>query len=202
MERTCGDSSLLVVAHTLGYACTLCAPTFGSGQEVCFCPSRPDPGRNAREQDGIRTGRNGTHLGTWMGPKHCKTKHMANLDGTTSNPGWDLDGPRIGPRRGSGWHSLRDSNRLLGLSDTSPPPRIERFSANPFVRIDSRESGRFALRIAGTSKTQSGMARVRLADLNGPKWTFSGQNGPQASRDQNGPFWSILVSRMLKSSSE
>ena len=29
------------------------------------------------------------------------------------------------------------------------------------------------------------------------------QNGPlQAKMDQNGPFWSILVSRMLKSSSE
>ena len=75
----------------------------GSGQEVCFCPSRPDPVRNAREQDGARTGRDGPHLGTWMGPKHCKTKHMANLDGTTSDSGWDLDGPRIGPRRGSGW---------------------------------------------------------------------------------------------------
>ena len=71
----------------------------GSGQEVCFCPSRPDPGRNAREQDGTRTGRDGPHLGTWMGPKHCKAKHMANLDGTTSDPGWDLDGPGIGPRR-------------------------------------------------------------------------------------------------------
>ena len=76
----------------------------GSGQEVCFCPSRPDPVRNAREQDGTRTGRDGPHLGTWMSPKHCKTKHMANLDGTTSDPGWDLDGPRIGPGRGSGWH--------------------------------------------------------------------------------------------------
>ena len=71
----------------------------GSDQEVCFCPSRPDPVRNAREQDGTRTGRDGPHLGTWMGPKHCKTKHMANLDGTTSDPGWDLDGPRIGPGR-------------------------------------------------------------------------------------------------------
>ena len=39
----------------------------------------------------------------------------------------------------------------------------------------------------------SGVARVRLADLNGPKWTSLGQNGP---------FWSILVSRMLKSGSE
>ena len=91
----------------------------GSGQEVCFCPSRPDPVRNAREQDGTGTGRDGPHLGTWIGPKHCnlKTKHMANLDGTTSDSGWDLDGPRIGPRRGSGWHPPRDSNRLLGLSE-------------------------------------------------------------------------------------
>ena len=30
----------------------------------------------------------------------------------------------------------------------------------------------------------SGMARVRLAELNGPKWTSSGQNGPK---------WTILV---------
>ena len=30
----------------------------------------------------------------------------------------------------------------------------------------------------------SGMARVQLADLNGPKWTSSGQNGPK---------WTILV---------
>ena len=78
-----------------------------------FCPSRPDPGRNAREQDGTRTGRDGPHLGTWMGPKHCKTEHMANLDGTTSDSGWDLDGPRIGV-----WMAPpRDSNRLLGLSE-------------------------------------------------------------------------------------
>ena len=34
------------------------------------------------------------------------------------------------------------------------------------------------------------MARVR-ADLNRPKWTSLGK------MDQNGPFWSILVSRML-----
>ena len=40
-----------------------------------------------------------------------------------------------------------------------------------FLRINSRESLGF-----------SGMAGVRLADLNGPKWTISGQNGP---------FWSI-----------
>ena len=64
---------------------------FGSGREVCYGPSRPDPGRNAREQDGTRTGRDGPHLGTWMGPKCWKTKHMANLDGTPSDPGWDLD---------------------------------------------------------------------------------------------------------------
>ena len=58
-------------------------------------------------KDGTRTGRDGPHLGTWTGPKHCKTKHRANLDGTASDPGWDLDGPRIGPRRGSGWHPQR-----------------------------------------------------------------------------------------------
>ena len=61
-------------------------PPFGSGQEVCFSPSRPDPGRNAREQDGTRTGRDGPHLKTWMGPKHGKTKHMTNLDGIPSDP--------------------------------------------------------------------------------------------------------------------
>ena len=87
-----------------------------SGQEVCFGPSRPDPGRNARDQDGTRTGRDGPHFGTWMGPKHCKTKHMANLDGTTWDPGWDLDGPRIGPGEGLDG-TPRDSNRLLGLAD-------------------------------------------------------------------------------------
>ena len=75
-----------------------------SGQEVCFGPSRPEPGRDARDQDGTRTGRDGPHLETWMGPKHCKTKHMANLDGTIWDPGWDQDGRRIGRRRGSGWH--------------------------------------------------------------------------------------------------
>ena len=78
-----------------------------SGQEVCFGPPRTDPGRNARKQDKTRVGRDGPHLGTWMGPKRCKTKHMANLDGTPSDPGWDLDGPRIGPRLGSGWHAQR-----------------------------------------------------------------------------------------------
>ena len=53
------------------------------------------------------------------------------------------------------------------------------------------------IKIAKTvMKATSGMARARLADLNGPKWTF------QAEMNQNRPFWSILVSRMLKSSSE
>ena len=63
-----------------------------NGQEVCFGPSRPDPGRNARDQDGTRTGRDGPHLGAWMGPKHCKTKHMVNLDGTPSDSGQAQDG--------------------------------------------------------------------------------------------------------------
>ena len=67
--------------------------TVGKGQEVCFGLSRPDAGRNAQEQDGTRTGRNGPHLGTWMGSKCCKTKHMVNLDGTPSDLGWDLDRP-------------------------------------------------------------------------------------------------------------
>ena len=69
--------------------------------------TRPDPGRNTREQDGTRTGRDGPHLATWMGLKRCKTKHMAKLDGTPSEQGWDLDWPRIGPRRGSGWYPQR-----------------------------------------------------------------------------------------------
>ena len=57
----------------------------GSGQEVG--PSRPDPGSNSWDQDGrTRTGRNGPHLGTWTGPKRCKTKHMAKLNGTPFGP--------------------------------------------------------------------------------------------------------------------
>ena len=50
-----------------------------------------------------------------MGPKCCETKRMANLDGTPSDPGWDLDGPRMGPGEGLD-RTPRDSNRLLGLS--------------------------------------------------------------------------------------
>ena len=111
------------------------ASLFGSGQEVCFCPSRPDPGRNAREQDGTRTGRDGPHLGTWMGPKHCKTKRMANLDGTTSDPGWDLDPPRRGPRRGSGWHppeTVTDFQAFLSsFSCGNPCPNPCRNIKNP-----------------------------------------------------------------------
>ena len=72
--------------------------SIGSGQEACLGPSRPVPGRNAQDQHGTRTGRDGPHLGTWMGLKRCETKHMANLDGTPL----DLDGPGITPRRGSG----------------------------------------------------------------------------------------------------
>ena len=52
------------------------------------------------------------------GSETMQTKHMVNLDGTPLDLRWDLDGPRIGPRRGPGWHS-RDSNRLLGLSENS-----------------------------------------------------------------------------------
>ena len=77
----------------------------GSGQE--------------RDQDGTRTGRDGPHLGTWMGPKCCKTEHMANLDGTPSVPGWDLDRPRIDPGEGLDG-TPGESNRLLGLSESSP----------------------------------------------------------------------------------
>ena len=99
--KICTERSFLSPRGSAGLATLI----IGSGQEVCFCPSRPDPVRNAREQDGTRIGRDGPHLGTWMGPKHCKTKHMANLDGTTSDSGWDLDGPRIGtpnPKAGVG----------------------------------------------------------------------------------------------------
>ena len=52
-----------------------------------------------------------------MGPKCCKTKHMANLDGTPSDPGWDLDGPRRSDPGGGLDGTPKDSNRLLGLSE-------------------------------------------------------------------------------------
>ena len=86
----------------------------GSGQESVS--ARPGPiveGRNAREQDETRTGQDGPHFGTWMGPKRWKTKHMANVEGTPSDPGWDLDGT---PGEGLDG-SPRDSKRPLGLSE-------------------------------------------------------------------------------------
>ena len=104
------------------------------GQGVCFGLSRPDPGSNAQDQDGIRTGWDGPRLWTWMGPKRCKTKHMANLDGTPSDPGWDLDGPSIGPRRGSGWHPQRQ----LGLYEIRiAANRKPRFKTS-VVRVEYR----------------------------------------------------------------
>ena len=66
----------------------------GSGQEVCFGPYtayRPDPGKNARDQDGSRTGGWMAPEVTWMDPKPCKTNRTANLDGTF--------GPGMGPGR-------------------------------------------------------------------------------------------------------
>ena len=56
------------------------------------------------------------HVGTWMGPKCCKTKHMANLDGTPSDLGWELEGPGSDPVEGLDG-TLRDSNRRLGFSE-------------------------------------------------------------------------------------
>ena len=81
LSRSCSEVLRWVARH-LRWAKT--RVLIGSGQDVCFGPSRPDPGRNARDEDGTRTGGDGPHLGTWMGLKRCKTKHMANLDGTTS----------------------------------------------------------------------------------------------------------------------
>ena len=52
--------------------------SFGSGQEVCFGPSRPDPGRKAPDQDGTRTGRDLDADGAWTGAR--------------SDPGEGLDG--------------------------------------------------------------------------------------------------------------
>ena len=65
-------------------------PVHAPSQKECSGPGCAHPGP-AWAHDG-------PHLGTWTGPKHSKTKHMANLDGTSSDPRWDLDGPRIGPR--------------------------------------------------------------------------------------------------------
>ena len=59
-------------------------------------------------------------------------------------------------------------------------------------KVNKKKKNKLPLTVRPNGIT-SGMARVRLADLKGPKWTSSGQNGP---------FWSILVLRMPKSSSE
>ena len=80
-------------------------PEIRSGQEVCF---RPVQARSWKIRSGTRMGPGRAGMAPTSGPgwvrNTVKTKRMANLDGTTWDPGWDLDGPRIGPRRGSGWH--------------------------------------------------------------------------------------------------
>ena len=56
---------------------------------------RPVQARSWKERSGTGWDQDGPgwpHLGTWMGPKYCKTKHMANLDGTPL-------GPWMGPGR-------------------------------------------------------------------------------------------------------
>ena len=90
---------------------------FGSGTEVCFGPSRPDPGRNARDRVGTRTGRDGPHLGTWTWVRNAVkqstwriwTGPLRSRDGTWTGPGSDpgegLDG------------TSKDSKRPLGFSD-------------------------------------------------------------------------------------
>ena len=135
-EKAHRSSYKQLTGHLIG------SVTVRSGQEVCFGPSRPDPGRNARDQDGTRTGRDGPHLGTWMGPKHCKTKHMANLDGTT----WTRDGTWTGPGSdpGEGLDGTpRDSNRLLGLSDTglSKPLITETGAGKEFLKSAGTNAG-------------------------------------------------------------
>ena len=85
-----------------------------SGQELCFGPILEEHSGPGWDQDGPGC----PPLGTWMGPKRCKAKHMANLDGTASDPGWDLDGPGSDPSEGLDG-TPRDSNRLLGLSHFS-----------------------------------------------------------------------------------
>ena len=82
---------------------------FGSGQEVCFGLSRPDPGRNAREQDGTWRGWDGLlegTLGSRMGPGRAgmaptsgpgwtrntgKQRTLRTQDGTCTGPGSDPD---------------------------------------------------------------------------------------------------------------
>ena len=47
---------------------------------------------NAREQDGTKTGRDGPHLGTWMGPEMLENK-------AHGESGRDPFGPGMGPGR-------------------------------------------------------------------------------------------------------
>ena len=55
----------------------------------------------------------------------CKRKDMANLDGTLSDPGWDLDGPRIGlgigPRIGSRLRFGRRPQREVSIRRSGHP---------------------------------------------------------------------------------
>ena len=53
-----------------------------------------------------------------------------------------------------------------------------------YPRSGFRSGGTSAKTTLLETTLSSGMARVRLADLNGPKWTSSGQNEPK---------WTILV---------
>ena len=85
---------------------------FGSGQEVCFGPSRPDSGAGwdqdrpgwppPRDLDGSETLVEQNTWRIWTGP-------LRTQDGTWTGPGSDTN---------EGLHGTpRDSNRLLGLSE-------------------------------------------------------------------------------------
>ena len=90
--------------------------SIGSDQEVCFGPSRPDPGRNAWDEDGTRMGRDGPTSGPGRGRNAVKqntwriwTGPLRTRDGTWTGIGSDtgegLDG------------TPRDSSRPLGLPE-------------------------------------------------------------------------------------
>ena len=85
MDRLTSDgrSRAIVIAESL-----FASETFlGSGQEVCFGRSMPDPeGTLGTRMGPGRAGMAPTSGPGWA-PKCCKTKHMANLDGTPSDPG-------------------------------------------------------------------------------------------------------------------
>ena len=88
----------------------------GSGQEVCFGPPRPDPGKKHSGAGWDQDGPGWPYLGTgwvqnavkqstwriWTGPLQTRDGIWT---GPGSDPGEGLDG------------TLRDSNRLLGLSE-------------------------------------------------------------------------------------